>query len=46
MCFVDAAYRNDPSKRGSATGFNFKLTGGAVVYRSKNQSINALISTK
>ena len=44
--FVDAAYGNDPTNSRSTTGFDFIFYEGAVVYRSKNKSINALISTK
>ena len=46
MCFVDTEYENEPNKRIPTTGFYFKISGGAVVYRSKNKSINALISTE
>ena len=46
MFFVDAAYGNKPTNRRSATGFDFKFYGGAFVYRSKTQSINAFISTE
>ena len=46
MCFVDTAYRNEPTKRISTTGFDFKFYGGAVVYRYKTQSINALSYTE
>ena len=44
MCFVDAAYGNEPTKRRSTTGFAFTFSGDEVVYRSKTQSINALSS--
>ena len=44
--FVDAAYANDPRKRRSTTGFAILLAGGAVVYRSKTQSVTALSSTE
>ena len=46
MYSVDDVYRNDPTKRISTTGFAFIFYGGAVVYRSKTKSINALISTE
>ena len=46
ICFVDAAYGNDYTKRRSTTGFTFTYSGGAVVYRSKAQSITALSSTE
>ena len=44
--FVDAAYGNDPKKRRSTTGYAFTYSGGAIVYRSKAQSIVALSSTE
>ena len=46
VCFVDAAYANDLAKRRSTTGYAFTYSGGAIVYRSKTQSITALSSTK
>jgi hypothetical protein len=46
ICFVDAAYANDPTKRRSTTGYAFTYSGGAIVYRSKSQSITALSSTE
>jgi len=46
ICFVDAAYANDKTKRRSTTGFAFTYSGGAIVYRSKAQSITALSSTE
>jgi hypothetical protein len=46
ICFVDAAYGNDPKKRRSTTGYAFTYAGGAIVYRSKTQSIIALSSTE
>ena len=46
VCFVDAAYGNDPTKRQSTTGYAFTYSGGAIVYRSKAQSIVALSSTE
>ena len=46
MCFVDAADRNDPTKSRSTTRFYFTFSGGAVVFRSKNKSINALSCTE
>ena len=46
MCFVGAAYGNEPAKRISTTGFDFTFSGGAVVYRSKTKTINALSSTE
>ena len=45
-CFVDAAYANDHRKRRSTTGFVFTFCGGAIVYRSKTQHVNALSSTE
>ena len=44
--YVDAAYGNDPKKRRSTTGYAFTFSGGAIVYRSKAQSIVALSSTE
>jgi hypothetical protein len=46
ICFVDAAYANDKTKRRSTTGFAFTYSGGAIAYRSKAQSITALSSTE
>ena len=43
ICFVDATYGNDSTKSWSTT---FTYYGGALVYRSKDQSIVALSSTK
>ena len=45
MAFVDAAYANDQRKRRSITGFVFTYCGGAIVYRSKTQSVTAISST-
>ena len=45
-CFVDAAYANDLHQGRSTTGFAIALAGGAVVYRSKTQSVTALSSTE
>jgi len=44
--FVDAAYANDLAKRRSTTGYAFTYSGGAIVYRSKTQSLTALSSTE
>ena len=46
ICFVDAAYGNDPKKRRSTTGYALTYAGGAIVYRSKSQSITAQSSTE
>ena len=46
MCYVDAAYVTEPTKRRFTTGFDYIFSVGAVVYRSKTQSINALSSTE
>ena len=46
MYFVDYAYRNDHANRISTTGFAFRLSVGAVDYRSRTQLINALSSTE
>ena len=45
--FIDAAYANNLSKRRStSTGYVFTYSGGAVVYRSKTQTLTALSSTE
>ena len=44
--FVDAAYANDHRKRRSTTGLAFTLCGGAIVYKSKTQSLTAVSSTE
>ena len=41
LCFVDASHATDLQKRRSITGFVFTYCGGAIVYRSKTQSITA-----
>ena len=41
LCFVDASHATDLKKRRSITGFVFTYCGGAIVYRSKTQSITA-----
>ena len=46
LCFVDAAYGNNPDKRRSTTGYAFTFCGGTIVYKSKAQSITALSSTE
>ena len=46
VCFVDAAYGNNPTKRRSTTGYALTHCGGAVLYQSKAQSITALSSTE
>ena len=46
MAFVDAAYANDQCKRRSTTVFVFTYCGGAIVYRSKTQSVTAISSTE
>ena len=46
VCFLDDAYVNDPTKRRSTTVFDFTFPRAAVVYRSKNQSINVLSYTE
>lgn len=45
-CFVDAAHANDLTKRRSTTGFVFTFAGGAVLYRTRTQSICATSSTE
>lgn len=44
--FVDAAHANDLRLRRSTTGFAFLFAGGAIVYKSKTQSITATSSTE
>ena len=39
--FVDAAHANELRKRPSTTGLVFTFCGGAVVYKSKTQSLTA-----
>ena len=46
MAFVDIAYAHDQRKRRSTTGFVFTYCDGAIVYRSKTQSITAISSTE
>ena len=46
MCFVDDIYVNEPTKRRFTAGFDSTFSGGAVVYRSKTKSINAMSSTE
>ena len=46
MAFVDAAYTNGQRKRRSTTGFVFTYCDGAIVYRSKTQSVTAISSTE
>ena len=46
VCFVDAAHTNDLRNRRSTTGYAFLLSGGAVSYRTKTQSITATSSTE
>ena len=45
-CFVDAAHANDLRNRRSTTGYAIMLSGGAVSYRTKMQSITATSSTE
>ena len=44
MCFIDASYITEPTKRRFTTGFDSTFSGAAVVYRSKTQYIIALSS--
>ena len=44
--FTDAAYANDHRNYRSTTGYLFTYCGGAIIYRSKTQSVNALSSTE
>ena len=39
--FVDASHGTDPRKMRSITGLVFTYCGGAVIYRSKTQSLTA-----
>ena len=45
-CFVDAAHANDLRKRRSTTGYVLMFAGGAVVYKSKTQTLTAGSSTE
>ena len=45
-CFVDAAHGNDLRQRRSTTGYVFTFAGGAVVYKSKTQTLTAGSSTE
>jgi hypothetical protein len=44
--YVDAAHGNDLRQRRSTTGYCFMLSGGAIAYRSKTQTITATSSTE
>ena len=44
--YLDAAHANDLRNRRSTTGYAFLLSGGAVSYRCKTQSITATSSTE
>ena len=44
--FVDVAYANDHRKRRSTTSLALTLCGGAIVYKSKTQSLTAVSSTE
>ena len=46
VCFVDAAYGNNQTKRRSITVYTLPHYRGAILYQSKAQSIMALSSTK
>jgi len=46
ICFVDAAYGNNPTKRRSTTGYAVTYGGGTIMCQSKAQSTTALSSTK
>ena len=45
-CFVDASHASELRKRRSITGVVFTFCGGAIVYKSKPQSITAGSSTE
>jgi hypothetical protein len=44
--YVDAAQANDLQKRRSTTSYAFMLSGGAIAWRSKTQSITGTSSTE
>ena len=44
--FVDAAHANDLRKRRSTTGYAFILSGAAIAYKSKTQTITATSFTE
>jgi hypothetical protein len=46
QCFVDAEHGNDLWKRRSITGLVFTYCGGAVLYRSKTQTLTVGSSTE
>ena len=46
ISFVDAAHANELRKRRSTTGYVFTFCGGAIVYKSKTQSLTAASSTE
>jgi hypothetical protein len=46
QCFVDAAHGNDLRKRRSTTGIVFTYCGGAVLHRSKTQTLTDGSSTE
>ena len=46
VSFVDAADANELRKRRSTTGYVFTFCGGAIVYKSKTQSLMAGSSTE
>ena len=46
MGFVDAAHANDLCKCRSTTGLVYTFCGGAIVYKSKTQSLTAGSSTE
>ena len=46
MAFVDATYANNQHKWRSITGFVLTYCCGAIVYRSKTQSVTVISSTE
>ena len=44
--FTDAAFGNDLTRRRSTTGIVFTYCGGAIIYRSKTQTLTAGSSTE
>ena len=46
IAFVDATYVNDHREQRSTTGLVFICCGGAIIYRSKIQTVTTLSSTE
>jgi hypothetical protein len=45
-CYVDASFDTDPDDSKSQSGYVFVMNGGAVSWRSSNQSVVARSSTE